>query len=165
MKRARFLSLVTLAASLVFAASCSDPVIPKSDVQPPPPQADLLGGVVGGVTGLVQNLGLLECTPLPFAETTQTVGTAGGLIRVGPHSLLIPPGALSAPVTITATAPSGNVNFIHFEPEGLVFERSAALTMSYANCSLLGKLLPKRINGRFECSAHRYPSKLRRVPF
>jgi hypothetical protein len=37
------------------------------------------------------------------------------------------------------------VNFVRFKPEGLQFERSAALTMSYANCNLLGKLLPKRI--------------------
>jgi len=37
------------------------------------------------------------------------------------------------------------VNRIQFQPEGLVFQRSAALTMSYANCNLLGKLLPKRI--------------------
>src|SRR2546426_3477487 len=32
-----------------------------------------------------------------------------------------------------------------FRSEGLVFRRSATLTMSYANCNLLGKILPKRI--------------------
>src|SRR5437667_124793 len=44
-----------------------------------------------------------------------------------------------------ATAPSDNVNRVRFQPEGLVFQRAATLTMSYANCSLLGKILPKRI--------------------
>src|SRR5437588_446545 len=69
----------------------------------------------------------------------------GGVIRIGPHTLSIPAGALDAAVTITATAPSDNVNRVRFQPEGLVFRRSAALTMSYANCNLLGTLLPKRI--------------------
>jgi hypothetical protein len=59
---------------------------------------------------------------------------------------VIPPGALDRPTEITMTAPSARgVNQVHFEPEGLQFQRSAALTMSYANCSVLGKLLPKRI--------------------
>jgi len=44
------------------------------------------------------------------------------------------------------TAPTGlGVNAVKFQPEGLRFAVPAALTMSYANCSLLGKLLPKRI--------------------
>jgi len=44
------------------------------------------------------------------------------------------------------SAPSGHgINAVHFEPDGLDFDRPAALTMSYSNCSLLGKLLPKRI--------------------
>ena len=67
------------------------------------------------------------------------------MIRIGPHKLWIPAGALDAPVTITATAPSDNVNRVRLRPEGLVFRRSAALTMSYANCNLLGKILPKRV--------------------
>ena len=44
------------------------------------------------------------------------------------------------------TVPTGlGVNAVHFQPAGLQFRAPAALTMSYANCSLLGKLLPKRI--------------------
>jgi len=48
-------------------------------------------------------------------------------------------------VTITAEAPSANVNSVRFTPQGLRFNVSAALTMSYSNCNLLGKLLPKEI--------------------
>ncbi len=105
---------------------------------PPPPQASLIGS-------LLQATGLLKCTPMPTTTATQTVGSAGGVIKIGPHALAIPAGALAAPVTITATVPWDNVNRVRFQPEGLVFRRSAALTMSYANCNLLGKLLPKRI--------------------
>ena len=51
------------------------------------------------------------------------------------------PGAFPA-----VMVPSGSkVNLVRFQPEGLQFRQTAYLTMSYANCSLLGKLLPKRI--------------------
>src|SRR5207244_11659047 len=83
--------------------------------------------------------------PGPTRTATPAVRPAGAGIKTGPHRPSIPAGALGAPVTITATAPSGDVNRVQFQPEGLVFQRSAALTMSYANCNLLGKLLPKRI--------------------
>jgi len=123
--------VITAAALLGCGESPLGPV-------PPPPQASLIGS-------LLQATGLLGCTPMPTATATQTVGPAGGVIRIGPHALSIPAGALDAPVTITATAPSDNVNRVRFQPEGLVFQRAATLTMSYANCNLLGKILPKRI--------------------
>jgi len=70
----------------------------------------------------------------------------GGTISAGPHTLVIPPGALTSPTAITMTAPTGlGVNAVKFQPAGLRFVTPAALTMSYANCSLLGKILPKRI--------------------
>jgi len=89
---------------------------------------------------------LLKCSNLPYASSTKTIGALGGTISAGPHTLVIPPGALLNPTTITMTAPTGlGVNAVKFQPEGLRFTVPAALTMSYANCSLLGKLLPKRI--------------------
>jgi hypothetical protein len=64
---------------------------------------------------------------------------------VGPHALAIPPGALATAVSITADAPSGSVNQVRFQPEGLVFGQPASLTLSYANCNLLGSIGPKQI--------------------
>ena len=130
--RLRRAALVIAVAALL---GCGEP--PLGPV-PPPPQASLIGS-------LLQATGLLGCTAMPTATATQTVGPAGGVIKIGPHALAIPAGALAAPVTITATAPSDNVNRVRFQPEGLVFQRSATLTMSYANCNLLGQILPKRI--------------------
>jgi len=57
----------------------------------------------------------------------------------------VPPGAVAAPVTITADAPHDNLNRVIFQPEGLQFRKPASLTMSYANCQGLGSLLPKHI--------------------
>lgn len=97
--------------------------------------------------GLLQPLGLLTCTPLPPATASKTIGPSGGFLQIGPHLLSVPPGALDGPVTITGTIVPGNMNAVQFTPAGLDFNRwhSAYLTMSYANCNLLGQLLPKRI--------------------
>ena len=136
MKRMRLLAAVLLVFLTAAGLSC----LPDRTTAPnvPPPDASLIGDLLSAT-------GLLKCTPLPYASTTQVVGPTGGTIQVGPHTLFIPPGALLQAVTITAVAPSATVNSVRFTPQGLHFTVSAVLTMSYSNCNLLGKLLPKRI--------------------
>ena len=135
MKARRLIASVLL---LVVALSCTDRS-PTSVPAAPAPDASLIGSLLGAT-------GLLKCSNLPYASSTKTIGALGGTISAGPHTLVIPPGALLNPTTITMTAPTGlGVNAVKFQPEGLRFIAPAALTMSYANCSLLGKILPKRI--------------------
>ena len=74
-------ALVITAAALV---GCGEPPLGPA----PAPQANLIGS-------LLQATGLLGCTPMPTATATQTVGPAGGVIRIGPHALSIPAGALN----------------------------------------------------------------------
>src|SRR2546425_11343653 len=88
-------ALVITAAALL---SCGEP--PLSPV--PPPQASLIGS-------LLRATGLLQCTPLPTATATQTVGSAGGGIQIGPPTLAIPGGAARAPGPPTGAAPAGGV--------------------------------------------------------
>src|SRR2546427_9648767 len=97
-------ALVMTAAALL---SCGEP--PLSPV--PPPQADLIGS-------LLQGVGLLACTPMPTATATQTVGSAGGGVKIRPPMLSIPAGAPRAPGTITATAPSGGREPLPVPPPG-----------------------------------------------
>ena len=137
MKRLRLLAAVLLVGLAATGLSCLPDRSPTAPAVPPP-NASLLGG-------LLQATGLLQCSPLPYASTTKVIGPAGGTIQVGPHTLIIPPGALSQNVTITAEAPSARVNSVRFTPQGQRFTVPAALTMSYANCNLLGKILPKEI--------------------
>jgi len=135
MKARRLIAPVLL---LVAALACTDRT-PTSVPAAPAPEASLIGALLGPT-------GLLKCSSLPYASSTQTIGPLGGTISAGPHTLVVPPGALTAPTTITMTVPTGlGVNAVKFQPEGLRFLTPAALTMSYANCSLLGKLLPTRI--------------------
>jgi len=146
MKISRLTLSALLLTTTVVLWSCSD-LSPSA----PPPAAtvspDLLGGLVGGLTTTLNQTvnTLLPCSRLDAATTTQTIGRAGGTIKVGPHTLVIPAGALSSPVTITATIKSEKINRVHFEPDGLQFARPATLTMSYANCSVVNVLLPHRI--------------------
>src|SRR6266536_846988 len=130
MKVTRLLAALLGAAALSLM-SCGEPA-PLA----PRPASLLLGS---GPTGL------LRCSPLAADSVTQTIGPDGGTLYVGPHSLTVPAGALDAPVSITAVAPSDTVNQGRFQPAGLSFQRPASLTMSYANCDLLGSLLPKQI--------------------
>lgn len=148
MKRVRLLSALLVTGLLLVSGSCSTDHSPTG-VTAAASAADSTLTVAGGqkdiLGGLLRPLGLLRCDPLPEARATKVVGPYGGVLQVGPHTLWIPPGALDRQVTITAYAPSDDVNSVQFSPAGLKFDRSAWLSMSYANCNLLGRLLPKRI--------------------
>jgi hypothetical protein len=103
-----------------------------------------LGGALGGaIGGILESTDLLTCSEQKYVAVTQTVGSKGGTIKVGEHVLMIPEGALSGKVTIKAEQMRGSTNSVRFSPEGLRFEKPAALTMSYKNCLVV--LLPKSI--------------------
>jgi hypothetical protein len=101
---------------------------------------DVLNGTVGTVLGLTD---LLVCSSQPYDIEKKTVGPDGGTINVGTHTLEIPRGALKKKTTITAEQMPGRTNSIRFSPEGLQFQKPAALTMSYKNCLVV--LLKKHI--------------------
>lgn len=145
MKTTRLVGLAVVGLLTLSLGSCSEgsPTAPVAPVVELAPSND--AELLGILTRPIQRLGLLTCRALPAASASATIGAAGGTIVVGPHSLVVPAGALRAPVTITAYAPSGNVNRVEFQPHGLTFAAPATLSMSYANCDLLGSLLPKRI--------------------
>ena len=143
MRAPRVLSAALLLSAMVLLSSNCGDRTPLGVTGSP--QADLLGSVTGTLSKTTSSLSLLNCTPLPTATASATVGPAGGVIQVGPHTLSIPAGALNDYVTITATAPSDTLNHVDFQPEGLKFSKAATLILSYANCNLLGSLLPKQI--------------------
>jgi hypothetical protein len=161
----RFLTLgVTLA--LLAGVSCStgespyEPSAPQPSVQLSPSGqpaylvGDLLGvvgGTVGGVVdlaggaigGLLEITGLLSCQEQKYDVTYATIGSKGGTIKIGKHSLMIPKGALRKDVRIKAEQMRGPTNSVRFSPEGLEFQRPATLTINYRNCEDVGT--PKAI--------------------
>ena len=148
MRFSRVLLALPVAALLAVTVwSCRPDSSPTGvSVTPTPPvSGDLVSGVVSTTTGLVGQLGLLKCTPLPYVKSSAVVGPLGGTLRVGQYSLAVPAGALSQSVQITAEQLSDTVNSVRFSPSGLQFAKPATLSMPYANCNLLGRLLPKRI--------------------
>jgi hypothetical protein len=138
MKKPRLLLSAALATALVASLSCRDASSPAAPIQGDAPSASLIGA-------LLRPTGLLSCTPQPVDSAARWIGPRGGTISVGAHSLTIPAGALDGWVHITAVAPSSTVNMVQFGPQGLHFDRPATLTMSYANCSLLARLLPGHV--------------------
>jgi hypothetical protein len=106
---------------------------------------NLIGDLLGGLNGVVKGL-LLQCRPLPYAADVETIGPGGGALRMGPHSLVFPPGALSKNTVITAEAPSSKYAQVTFKPHGLQFNNTMkpVLTLSYAHCNgLLTVIKPK----------------------
>jgi hypothetical protein len=147
MKRTRLISMMFLGLLLVAGTSCTTDTAtgPSEPQQTLTPEMGLFdnGGLLG--TGLLK--GLMYCTPLPNSSASKTITSAGGTIDMGPHSIYFPPGAVSQPTTITAQVVRDSVNSVRLLPEGLKFNRGrpAVLTLSYANCTLLTRLLPKKI--------------------
>ena len=138
MKTMHLRPAVLLGAATALMLGCGDRSPLGVPSQAPTPHSALIGVPLAPT-------GLLTCQPLPYDSTTQTIGPEGGAIQIGVYSLVIPAGALAAPTMITGVVASGPVNAVRFQPEGLQFEQTAYLTMSYANCDLLGSLAPKRI--------------------
>ena len=142
MKPLRSLRALLAALLLATAAACSPDHAPVAP--PPPPEASLIGDLLGTVGKILPPVkGLLACEVTTSYTTTKVIGREGGTITVGPHSLFIPRDALSSAQTITATAPKGDVVEVEFQPHGLQFSRETLLTMSYRDCGLIGKLLPR----------------------
>jgi hypothetical protein len=93
----------------------------------------LISDLLNNVKGL-----LLLCSPLPYDAEVKVIGRRGGTLQVGPHTLVIPAGALNQDVVITAELPTALVSQVKFRPHGLKFNASARpqLTMSYGHCLL-----------------------------
>lgn len=147
MRTSRLLLTTLLAASVVLA-SCSggtSPLEPQATTSSPPDGAiygpqeipDINTNLLGGLLGKK----FLTCTPLPAQSKSASIGILGGVINIGPHKLVILPGAVLSKKTITAQITANDkTNSIRFSPEGLKFNVPAVLTISWSNCKYTGLL-------------------------
>jgi hypothetical protein len=136
--RRRLILPVLLAAASAAAMSCTDqsPVA----VQAPALQAARSKPQPDKKTGLV------TCTQT-YDSATKVFGPLGDTMQVGNHILWVDSLSLTGPVTITAVAPAGNVRWVRFQPEGVVFQpgfyarlnglnAGAALYTNYKDCGV-----------------------------
>lgn len=129
MRRPRYFLNTIL--GVVIAAGCSN--VPSEPVpETPRGQASIISGLL-----------FANCPNAPTFDVSTNIGTGGGTLKMGPHTLVVPAGALTNAVTIRAK--SGNTatsrgNGIEFSPEGLRFSKPTQLTISTANCTGLGLL-------------------------
>lgn len=77
----------------------------------------------------------LQCSVPQALWGEAKVGPAGGELDVGPHRLIVPPGALTRDTVISATVPAGNTIEIDFQPHGLRFNKPAGLILNASACS------------------------------
>ena len=121
-------AVLAVASSLGLAVSCS------SDSPTTPPAAAPTRGERAKTTLLASPIAIIplqRTSPLATNEVAQgRIGIFGGTL-VLPNAgltIVVPPFALSSPVTITATALAGSNVAYEFEPHGLQFLAPVAMT-------------------------------------
>jgi len=139
-------ALRALAATALFAVvgGCSDPVASSARRTPAPPPGDLVSGIL---TSVVQRT-------FPLSQdysASATIGTGGGTLRIPEAGLVVtfPAGAVSAPVTVRATALAGSSVAYRFEPHGLVFQREVAVAQDLSLTGVVNQLLTVQLAGGY----------------
>ena len=131
-----------LIALVILASSCSDPS---------------LVGVGPGIPGLLAGRvkatapSFVQCSPVPYDSVSQVIGPAGGWFVVGANVLWVDSLALSAPVQITAVAPSDTIRRVRLHPDGLQFSTGkhglgAVVATNLNNCKLRKNTIPRIAN-------------------
>lgn len=138
-----------MAASLLLLAGCAgESTAPSGGAAA---SSDLLGGLVGGVTGVLKTVlvpvaGLQRTAPLSASITvSQSIGSAGGTLSIPAAgvTVTVPAGAVSAPTMFTMTARAGSLVAYDFAPHGTVFAKPLVFTQSLTgtNATLLNVAL------------------------
>src|SRR5881394_1410080 len=105
MPRRASLSLLTCSAILVAGCLSDAPTMPSGSSA-----ARNYGGGLPGSRLTQQMLSgqatPKNCIPKTAAYGSATIGASGGTLLIGSHKLIVPPGALDRPVTISGMVPN-----------------------------------------------------------
>lgn len=123
-RRRSWPGLLALAFAQFTLAACDEAVTAVQINRPGGPQA-------GGQDGL------LVCDAPLASSITAEIGPEGGILSLGGHRLVVPRGALNAPVSITMAVPATETLELRFTVEDeplFVFLRDVVVEISYARC-------------------------------
>ena len=143
-------------ATAVVSSGCSERSSFTAPERVAPPEAALLGGLLGG--GLLGGVTSLLIPPVerttPLAQDITwsfTVGPAGASSSNSASGLKIsvPSNAVSTSTTITVTALAGAPVAYRFEPHGLVFARKVTLTQNLRGTTADGLLSSTLLSGAY----------------
>jgi len=136
-RRIPLLTLLLAGAAAVTAAGCRDAATPATVTGP---SADAAASFTNRGAyrddDAVGDAHLLACAPHGTASVSLWVGASGASIHVGNDRLIIPGGALSDSILITARIPADTLADIHFEPHGLHFNKDVILVLSTDGCTV-----------------------------
>lgn len=126
------------ALALTLVACSADQVTSPTEMKASPadPQASLLGGLVGTVTGtlnLTTTDAVLRTTPLAAPITvSKQIGYDGGTLSIPEAgvTVTVPRGALLRTTTITMTARAGSLLAYDFSPTGTKFYKPLVFNQS-----------------------------------
>ncbi len=84
----------------------------------------------------LSSIAVATCAPEAVVTGTAVIGSAGGTLTAGLHSLVIPAHALEDSVEITMMVGGDSTRSARFLPEGLQFQsnRPSTLTLAYTGC-------------------------------
>jgi hypothetical protein len=138
------LRVIAAAGLFLSASSCGS----VTDAAPPRTPAAPADGLLSTLLlPVVQRL-------LPLASNqsaTAVIGTGGGTIAIpqAGFSITFPAGAVTAPVTVTATALAGSNVAYHFEPHGLVFQKQPVISQDLGLTNVVSQLLGLTLQGGY----------------
>ena len=137
--RRRAITLTVIAVGTLAACTGGDSVDPPSGaLSTTDASASHVASIPGakGAPRIIQTIGGMKgCTARGAQFGTAVIGPSGGELVVGPHRLIVPPGALTQAVEISGTAPEGALSSIILEPHGLQFKKPAGLILDVGNCT------------------------------
>jgi hypothetical protein len=131
-------ALVGAVIFTAFACRAADLAAPSSALEPT--SASMQRGGHGG--GGWRKPELVSCVARKRESSTALIGPRGGVLHFGESRLIVLPGALNETVRISAT-PRGDASAtVDFKPEGLRFNKPAALVLNVSGCDAPADAVP-----------------------
>ncbi|HEX7939720.1 MAG TPA: hypothetical protein VF483_12110 [Gemmatimonadaceae bacterium] len=135
----RRLSVLTLLVAPILLA-CSDsisaPKIASTSASATLDRDRAMPGQKNGFNQGTDQAALVWCESHGPASASADIGPSGGIIAVGNARLILPAGALSTTVHVTASQPGGHNAMVTFEPSGLQFKKPAGLQFDVSGCDV-----------------------------